>query len=462
VFLTLLCAGLLAGFDPGPAGAAPDWPVAAEARALPELLGQRIGDLRLLAWGEGGWGPIPYQIDPRIRIRRPGRTPRLVHLLAEPGSDAPVDPRPLAPDDQIVFMEGDAGPRPPGGAAPPGSRRGVILRTSRGGFAGLFAFADPPARSPRSYVRYDPSADRIRARSYTLAFSRAHPVVFDTLRLHPPGGQPTDGITAEGGPPGSGASPSPNLVDRAKIRIRGTFLHTFRFRKDETDFETVREGVRAGPVRVVRATRHRLPVVLGWKSPWTAEEQIFYPDGFEFPIWLAKSGGMGRLLTRLAVRAGPDWGPGALGMQVRVAGNASPLRVDGRMDPLERALQTEGASWTVLYGTPGALLSQIAPLAETVGGPSVRYRIYYRDDREAEDPPEGVRGQIGALAYDFPELAGLPTGAYRWVVRARVLPRYRAGDEVPLLKRFGAPDRIRVMPVALPPAPAGEGEEGSP
>jgi membrane-associated phospholipid phosphatase len=456
LLLAAACAGLL---RPGAAVAAPDWPVVAEARALPDLLGEPIGDLRLLAWSEGVWKTVPVQIDPRIRVERPGRAPRLAYLFTEPGGDDPLTARPLAPDDEIVFMEGDTGPRPPGGTVPPGSRRGVILQTAAGGFAGLFAFADPPAPSPRRYLRYDLSADRIRGRSYTIAFSKAHPVVFDTLRLHPRAGEAAGNTIGAADAPASGDAMSPNLVDRAKIRIRGTFLHTFPFRKNETDFESAREGVRAGPVRVVRGHRHRLPLVLGWKSPWTSEAQIFYPDGFEFPIWLAKSSGMGRLLTHLAVRAGPDWGPAALGMSVRVAGNTSPVRVDGRMDAQERALKTEGASWTVLYGPTGALLSQIAPLPDPGGSRDVPYRVYYRDDREAADPPEGDRGQIGALAYDFPEIAKLPPGAYRWVVRARILPRYRPGDETDVLERLGARGPVRVAPVAFP---AGGGPGGSP
>jgi hypothetical protein len=102
-----LVAAITAG--PATARAAPDEPVVVTGRALAPLLGRRIGSLGLLVWRGGAWHPIPFQVDPRVLLRRPGRATRLVHLLRAPGEPDPVPSRPLGPEDELVFMREDAG-----------------------------------------------------------------------------------------------------------------------------------------------------------------------------------------------------------------------------------------------------------------------------------------------------------------------------------------------------------------
>lgn len=423
-----------------------DGPVIVEGRALGGLLGEPIGALRLLRWTDGRFAAIPFQIDPRERRARPGRLARRLYVLAAPGRSGSIDARPLGPDDELVFMHADLGPRPPPGAAPPQSRGGALIEVAGGGAAALFAFAAPPPRAPRRYLRYHFAGDRVEARTYTLSFSPARPAVLDTLQLHPAG------------------DPGPDILDRVKIRISGTLLHALPFRRNEEDIETRIEGVRAGPVRVVRVVRNRVPLMAGFRSPWVEEAQIFYPDGFEFPIWLAKSPGMSRLLSRLSFRVGPDWSPAALGMKVRTAGSGETFTVDGQMDAAERAMTGEGAAWSVLFGPTGAFFSELAPEpGEREGtappeapGASLRFRLRYRDDVRRADPPEDDPGEIGALAYAFPEAARLPAGEYRWTVRARVLPRYAPGDERAIRAALRPARAVRVTPRrGAPAAPGG-------
>lgn len=423
--------------------------VVIEARRVPGLLGEPIEGLRLLVWTGNGWGPVPYQIDPRVRLARPGRPERLHYLLGSPGGADPADTRLLSADDELVFMAGDLGPEPPEGDSPPGSRAGAILGVGNRGFAGLFAFDTPPARSERRYVRYSAENDEIHARSYTLAFSKAHPIVFDSLRLHPPLDPPA-------------RRPAPDILDRVKIRIRGRILGVFPLRRDESDFRTILDGVRSGPVRVVRGCTHRLPLLPGFRSPEVREEQIFYPDGYEFPIWFTKSTAMGRLLTRLSLRVGPDWSPAARGMRVRVDRGAGPFLVDGRMDAAERAFEGEGASWSVLEDGRTALVSRIS----VADGPGSRlqipFRLHYRDAEGESDPPEENPGRMGSLAFAFPALQKLPPGEYRWVVRTRIIAGYQPGAEMAVLGALEPITTVRVRGVSGPGAPAEKKSEPTP
>jgi hypothetical protein len=456
-------AGARTDFEVRSGGGHADVPIVVEGRALAPLLGRPIPNLRLLGWRDGGWRPVPFQIDPRVLLRRPDRYDRLVHVLDGPdGADAGAA-RVLGPDDELVFLSGDAGPAPPASALPPsGSRGGALIGVAGAGAVALFAFDRPPPASPRRYVAYDPAHDRIDARAYTLGFSRAHPSVFDTLRI-----RPAPGVTG-GAPDGP-----PNLVDTVKIRVRGRFLHAIPLRRTEADFQTERAGARAGPVRVVRGSRQRLALWLGIKSPLVEEEQIFYPDDFEFPIWFVKSSALNRVASRLSVSAGPDLSGAALGMRVRVAGDERAFLVDGRMDASERALSGENAPWSLIYGAPGAVLSRIAafPVHASSGTqgaerdpkrlPAAPFRLTYLDDRARRDPPEREPGQIGALAWAFPDLAKLPPGEYHWTIRTRVMPRFAPGDERALLADLENPPAVRVTPLpaarqdpAAAPAPA--------
>jgi len=445
-FRTVRVLALLAAIGfPAAAPAGSDVPVVVPGRSLEPLLGRRIGDLRLLVWRDGAWHPIPFQIDPRVTLERPGRTTRLVHLLRAPGEPDPVPARAFAPEDELIFMSADTGAEPAAGEWPTGIRAGALLRITGGGVAGLFALDDPPPPSSRRYVRYDEAQDRVDARTYRLGFSRAAPLVFDSLHIRHAREEP--GVSR---PEASGAESS-NLVDRVKVRVRGKILLAIPITRTEADFETSRDGTRVGPVRVVRGARVRLGMFLGWKSPEVEEEQIFYPDGFEFPIWFVKSGAMNRLATRLNVQAGPDWSAAALGMRMRVEGGARPADVNGRMEAGEERLSAEGATWNLLYGPEGAILSKLDAVSGPGGRPRSHVRIYYRDDRRQNDPPEREPGQVGAIGFEFPDLAELPPGEYHWAVRTQVMPRYREGDERAALE---APPRVTVVPVEIPREPA--------
>ncbi len=424
--------------------------VVIEGRAVPGLLGEPIAGLRLLVWTGNGWGPAPYQIDPRVRLARSKRPGRLLYLLGSPGGTDPADTRVLSADDELVFMAGDLGPEPPEGASPPGSRAGAILGVGGdGGFAGLFAFDAPPPQSKRRYVRYNAAADEIQARSYTLAFSKDHPIVFDSLRLHPPADPPV-------------SRPAPDIVDRVKIRVRGRILGLFPLRRDESDFRTILDGVRPGPVRVVRGCIHRLPLLPGFRSPEVREEQIFYPDGYEFPIWFAKSTAMGRLLTRLSLRIGPDWSPAARGMRAHVDRGAGPFLVDGRMDAAELAFEGQGASWSVLEDGRTALFSRISAADGPVSRPQIPFRLQYRDAAGESDPPEEHQGRMGSLAFEFSALQKLPPGEYRWVVRTRIIAGYQPGAETAVLSALAPITAVRVRNVSGPHAPAEKQSEPTP
>lgn len=230
------------------------FPVVAAADGEPKTLGRgldpvvvRTGDLEalgerrterlsLLRFEDGGWAPIPFQVDPMDADGQP-----ILPAAAEPVFGA---------GDELVFMAGDSGDRAPDEAFDETWEAAVEIEVRDpldGGRGWVYlASSARPLRSPQRYVHYDERLHRASSDHYEVDYAVGHNFL-TALRVLPAAG-------------GSGE----NLLRGTRMHGQPRFFlllgHWSPEFTERTSLVEV-EGVRNGPVRAIR--RVRLSVDLG-------------------------------------------------------------------------------------------------------------------------------------------------------------------------------------------------------
>ena len=115
--------------------------------------------------------------------------------------------------------------------------------------------------------------------------------------------------------------------------------------------------------------------------------------------------------------------------------------------------EAEGIARSIGIPPCPAILTKLVALPGPDGGSRVPVGTWYRDDRDERDPPEREPGTIGAIAFEFSDLARLGPGEYHWAVVTRVMPHYREGDERAALEAIETPPRVSVVPLSFPTEP---------
>ncbi|HEY8518351.1 MAG TPA: hypothetical protein VIS07_22790 [Candidatus Binatia bacterium] len=208
---------------------------------LARLDGLHVGDGSLLSLQrveQGRLVPIPFQLDPR-------------DADGEPIVDAPLD-APLDANDELVFMARDAGERATPELLPASCTAALEIelrdpRRDARAWAYLLAHSEPPEPLPYApYVVYDWTSRQARSDAYHVDYADGRNYFTGLRVLEVAGGNRV------------------NLLRQSRMRGSPTFSLlltdlTLDFTEQSTLVEI--EGVRAGPVRVVR--RVRLSVELG-------------------------------------------------------------------------------------------------------------------------------------------------------------------------------------------------------
>jgi hypothetical protein len=217
-------------------------PVVLTTAALGRLSDSHTAAWRLYRLEAGRPVPIPFQFDP-------------VDARGDVIVDAPEQFE-LSANDQLVFMARDIGDRAPNGWWLAGGDAVLEIEVAEPvhagrGWAYLVHFADhAPAPSAERYVTYDRATNRARSAFYEVEYAPRRNF-FTGLRILPAAG-------------GDGR----NLLQQTRMLGRPTFrllLADLTLGFTEQDSIVAVDGVRTGPVRVVR--RVRLSVDLGHHFP---------------------------------------------------------------------------------------------------------------------------------------------------------------------------------------------------
>lgn len=398
---------------------------------LQRLGGTPIARLGVVAFRDGRGAPIPFQVD-----ERRGRK------LALPGGPEPTaDDRPevLDADDLVVFMACDAGEQ-----ASPERLQALGATTAwreirvhdplagRTGFAYLVV-ADRPPATDRVYVAYDPATDLVRTARYRVGLVSALPVYL---------------ALAERG------SFGPNLIDGLRLRAEATFLANLaRWTLNERQGSHALAAWKAGPVRVVRRSRHGVVLPLGIEITAATAHTYFYAEHVWGPGSMKLPFSPGVFFRDIRALGGADgrdlrgWRYHAPG----VPGRGFP--VDGRTDAAEAALDASG-DWFALARPHEALLF-VTRLSENLRR-AVSLRLVYLDDAARPNPPEAIPGTVPLVGLEAGGVERIPGGRYTFSLHIFALDRYRRGDEAGILAGLDAPLAATTAPAgpaAVPAAP---------
>jgi len=396
---------------------------------LRRLNGTPIARLGMVAYRDGVARPIPFQVDERA----PGKG------LAMAGGPEPTrDDRPgvLDADDLLVFMACDAGERAPGGTPPAFEGREIRIEDPLAHTVGwaYLVVADAPPHTDKRYVDYDAAHDRVLAARYRVGMVQALPADF---------------AVALSGPFG------PNLVDGLRLRADATLRAKLaHWSMTERDGSHELVAWTAGPVRVVRRSRHHvdlglgISIAAGLAHTYFYAEHVFGPGSMKLPI------SPSIFFRDITAFGGVDL-QGLEGWHYLAPGVPPPgFTIDGHMDERERSFDGRG-TWFALVGHDQAILVAMT-MSENLRS-AIPLSLVYLDDATRRSPPEVTPGSVPLVGISGHDCQKLPAGRYTFQLHIIGLPGYRQGDEQPELARLDAPLTADVtVPADLavaPPAP---------
>ena len=390
---------------------------------LPVIALQRLGKtpierLGLVAFRSGRAAAIPFQID-----ERRGRKVALVD-----GTEPLEDDRPgaLDPDDVLVFMVCDAGERrgdqgleaslPDTGAIT--AWREIEVRdprTTRTAYA-YVVVAETPPKTAKRYVDYTPAGDLVGSSSYRVGLVDALPTYLALLH---------DG------------TPTANLLDGPRLRVHATLLANL------ADF-TLHEGQgqhrliawKAGPVRVVRRSRHYVSIGFGIELTAGVANTYFYARHVYAPGSMKLPFSPGIFFRDIDAIGGAD-GRELRGWRYHANGvPRGGFAVDGHMSDEERSFAS-GGDWFALAERHRAVLFAVR-LSENLAR-EIPLHLVYRDDATTPLPPEAVPGTQPLVGFQGHHVERLPGGRYQFALHIFALPAFESGDQRQILRALDAP-----------------------
>lgn len=374
-------------------------PVIVVAKDARPLAGMKISGMRVYAFRDGRFEPIPFQVDEKTRggdfVFPHGREKNPQH------ADGVFNGH-----DELVMMARDLGDRiPKVSERISGYERAHELSVrdpvddGRAFAYVLYFVSDPPALSPIDYVSIDPATSRITARNYTLGFSPEVPMSINELRVTEAGGG--DNV---------------NYCDRAKARF-SCVIAGVKIEKNEEDFEVEMTAWIDGPVRVVRRTRSRLILLAGIPTPSARLDNIYYYNSFSFPVEVYLPIDVGFVVKDPQLRISMD-SPRLAGER-RYRNSLYPEGViqDGKMSEREKELAADQRPFT--WSSTGT----VGPDGKDHGAwinlmlvesdnPDWKPRVFYIDDENHLDPPDDEPGSFGNAGYQISGITNLSAGTY--------------------------------------------------
>lgn len=384
-------------------------PVVTTGDAVTAMVGKKIDQLGLFAAGPSGVAPIPFQVDEKTAAGAyvfPGGKE------ANPGDGNGV----LDKQDEVVFMADDTGARIDAASWPAGATEGVEIAISdpvdgTSGWAYLFAFADKAPRSSADYVTYDPAAEKVTAKNYSMQYTPGKDNIFFSNITIP---------TSSGG---SGV----NFVDRLKLRTYIKTLLWLSLSFDEEEWDSKVAAYLDGPVRAIRMVKNSLSFMGIDVAPTVQVFATYYRDFHQAPAKINQTINFPAVAKEAWFKLSVDMNESAKGMKYYrpSPGAKDPWHViDGTTTDDEKELDPKKPDWHLVTGKPGTFLWYVEmpkPLVPVTN-------LTYTDDAATEDSPENVPGSLGEVAFKF-DLFPLEKGQYEMRLFYMYPQSWKPGDE---------------------------------
>lgn len=378
------------------------FPVVIKGAKVPDLLGTSPAGLSAFTCHDGGVAPLVVQVD---EVNPAGRI--LPGAGTGSGTLAPdSEPGKIDANDEIVLMLKDLGEECP--AERLARVQGKLVRvTARAPYLsdpGIFYLlaGERALRPSREYVRFDPAADLVSSSVISLGYLPGNASMLDRWIAHEWKGKE-----------------NLDLLDRQKARFRVKTLGSLlTLNITEDDFDTTLEGVRAGPVRVVREVNVKVSPVPGLTISsdltYYHYERLWLGDvKFQMPKAAAA------FTSSMDMIAVLDFAHND-GARVSTRKQPRGILVDGKMAAEEASLDLGEEPW---YLSTGGFT--LVGYVDAVGDEfPVTPRARFIDDVNRAMPPEEFRGAMAEAGYEFIGMEKLEAKVYRFIIVAALLPGF--------------------------------------
>ncbi len=450
LFLALLVLGLAwpAG-RPSPALPAPPHTIPAASIRVPDPVivndrelrglfhGVPVGKIRVLAWREGRFQGIPFQVDERGPQGELLLPQGILKGKQRDGKgdyeDAPSFGV-FSPGDEIVLLARHMADRVPTGRWPEGAARAVEIRArdplnGANAWATVASFTDPPPLAPENLIDYRAEEKKRGRPEVHLVSTNYHAAFTD----------PDKPVAQSGWHMIHKGRPGPDIMKtfHSIIDIRLGIVH-FDFTLE--NIIPRRRGQIDGPVRVVRRIRNNvklagipLPEFFAKKLSGAAldTDSFYYPDFFYFDGKVSVPQVLVNYGKRTKAIFTTDMNRNTVGAYWMNARNrASFCLVDGVMSPQERALDPDLYKWSLLYGRHGGWMN-ILTFGD--GFRPLDVGLYYMDNTVDGYTPEGdplirAYASTGYRVKDFHKIENGEALEFTTYIFP-VAPDFKAGDE---------------------------------
>jgi len=438
-FLALLMAPSFVGAKEPGAGKSlvrTEDPVVVAGDKLGPLLGSSLSRLSLMACSEGGFHPVPFQVDEKDEKGEYVFARFLKEKKTGPFSTSDPDPS-LDANDELVFMVFDAGGRCPEGSLPESAEKGVEIEIADPvhhgkAWAYLFYFSAAPPLSDLDYIRTindtEKKVNRIEARNYVIEHVN-NALYYKHLSIVLPDG-----------------SRSPDLVDRLKVRCTASIaFNTIKipFAMDEL-IKTEELAFKDGPVRVLSLGQGYMQGPAGIRLEAGRPSVVMnYPNYFVMPIHLKLPIDADVLLSDFSLHGENDFNQNAAGMHYYDEHNPYNPEIvyDGRMSEAENNMDyASDHDWLVLTGPRGSCVFRIVFPREW---DFINKGLYYVDDPGFNDPPEDDPGAMAA-GFVMENFIALKKGSFSYYFHYYFPQDFEAGDEKMILEIMDHPLEVSI------------------
>ncbi len=355
-------------------------PVIFLGKELNDLIGSKPESLALMAYHDGRFKPIPFQIDQKHKDGTYAFTN---------GKDASTDSDPsFDVNDELVFMINDLGSKAPPKILPKGANIGQELVVTdpldnAKGWAYLFAFYTNPPKTDFKYIHTTYSEEDGSFKVKAKNAKKKESVYFK----HPKGKLLVDEARFF-----SDGKFSEDFLDRVKIRTKWKFrfLPTINVPIDEWLKGDV-NGWITGPVRAIVNSEIYIKFTFIKFSTGGYILETYYRNCLRSEFALAKGITPDSVVTAEPIMGYLDMNKHILNHKVYSKSllPSSPILFDDNISPEEEKIdKDDDHRWIVGYGPLGALVNRLYVA-------NIRAGIYLNEDLDTPKKPEEQNGEIG-------------------------------------------------------------------
>ncbi|MEW6776149.1 MAG: hypothetical protein AB1405_07640, partial [Bdellovibrionota bacterium] len=352
------------------------------------------------------------------RVLPPGGSPAL---------EKDEQPGVIDANDEIIFLLKDlAGPCPEEQLA---AAKGdlTVLRASAANLrAPAFAYlllAEKSFLPSDTPVAYDASTDTVTTDGYFWGYDSKRPFHYSRM-----GYADLQGRSKE------------DLLDRLKVRMRVKALGSMvqlLFKEDE--IESRLDGVRWGPVRVVREVWAQIKPVPGLAIPLTIRF-AHYPRLWQASVKFRMPQMAALSVSSMDVALIHDF-VDLRGIRLSTSGLSQGTVIDGKMIEQERSLDLGPQPWFMISGLG---LNQVTVVDLEPGLNLRATALFVEGGAEVADRPEEVPGGLPSVGYGFTGWENLKARTYAFGANIAALPGFPEGGGTGFYRTLRTPIDVQV------------------